>query len=193
VQGSTLTQESFLNQPQSPGGFSSTDGPGRSGYPSGPEAGGAGGGAIDSESRYQRSHFAPVLAVDGLTQYDCVAFACRFLEDESLISYLDEMEASALATGSLKGVLLVGLTEKSIPLLQAYVDITADVQTAALLLAFVSPRRFKCAEAGHWMTTYRELLDRWQLYHQRCLLDICIVPYSGNKVPPQTYAACQFW
>ena len=25
-----------------------------------------------------------------------------------------------------------------------YVDATADVQTAALLLAFVSPRRFKC-------------------------------------------------
>ena len=38
----------------------------------------------------------------------------------------------------------------------------------------------------------RELLDRWQLYHQRCLLDICITPYSNAKIPAQTYSVCQF-
>ena len=38
----------------------------------------------------------------------------------------------------------------------------------------------------------RELLDRWQLYHQRCLLDICITPYSNAKIAAQTYSVCQF-
>jgi hypothetical protein len=208
VQSGALTQESYLNQPDSPGGFSADGSVHR--YPalgqtstSGADGGSTGGGssvgtglsggAGGGEPRflYKRSLFAPVLEVDGLTRYDAIAFACRFLEDEALVSYLDSMESEAIAAGSLEGLLLLGLTEKALPLLQAYVDTTADVQTAALLLAFVAPRRFKCAQASNWMTTYRDLLDRWRLYHQRCLLDICIVPYSGVKVPPQTYATCQ--
>lgn len=206
---SNVTEESYLNQPGSPGNVSvdssvhrsvysavsqsnsvSTDGE-RNGSSAtvGPDKGS---GAGELRFLYKRSHFAPVLEVDGLTRYDTIAFACRFLEDESLASYLDSMESIVIDRGSLEGLLLLGLTEKSIPLLQAYVDATADIQTAALLLAFVSPRRFKCAEATNWMTSYRDLLDRWQLYHQRCQLDICIVPYSGvREVPPQTYATCQ--
>ena len=95
------------------------------------------------------------MQVRGLTQYDRVAFACRFLDDEELTSYLDHLEESALKSGALQGLLLSGLTERSLPLLQAFVDRTADVQTGALLSALVSPRRFKSEIADQWMTTYR--------------------------------------
>ena len=44
------------------------------------------GGGEGIDLRYKRSHFAAVLAVDGITQYDAVAFACRFLEDDALTS-----------------------------------------------------------------------------------------------------------
>lgn len=201
---SNVTQESYLTQPFSPGAFSTDrsvySGVGQPGTisPDGEGTGAGGTVGLDGASRVgehgflkKRSHFATVLEVNGLTRYDAVAFACRFLEDDALVSYLDSMESTAMTNGSLEGLLLLGLTEKSIPLLQSFVDTTADVQTAALLLAFVSPRRFKCAEAANWMTTYRDLLDRWKLYHQRCLLDICIVPYSSVKVSPQTFATCQ--
>lgn len=197
AQSSTVTHDTYLNQPVSPGGFSNDrsvySGVGQlsAGSMDGDGSGGGGAVGLDVGFLYKRSHFASVLEVDGLTRYDAIAFACRFLEDDALVSYLDSMESIAMASGSLEGLLLLGLTEKSIPLLQAFVDTTADIQTAALLLAFVSPRRFKCAEASNWMTTYRNLLDRWKLYHQRCLLDICIVPYSSVKPSPQTYATCQ--
>ena len=95
------------------------------------------------------------MQVRGLTQYDRVAFACRFLDDEELTSYLDHLEESALKSGALQGLLLSGLTERSLPLLQAFVDRTADVQTGALLSTLVSPRRFKSEIAEQWMTTYR--------------------------------------
>ncbi|CAG0885536.1 unnamed protein product [Cyprideis torosa] len=79
-----------------------------------------------------------------------------------------------------------------IDLLQKYVDVTGDVQTAALLAAHgclvddVSPRR--------WIMAYTDLLDAWGLWHQRALLDAMVVKGGGDNraPPPQVFISCYF-
>src|SRR5687768_13169719 len=41
-------------------------------------------------------------------------------------------------------------------------------------------------------TSYRELLDTWQLWHKRALLDVARIPYTEPKPPPQVFARCNF-
>src|SRR5712671_686538 len=57
-------------------------------------------------------------------------------------------------------------------LLQNYADRTGDVQTAAILGAYVHPHQLKDARAERWLDVYRDLLDGWKLFHHRCQLDI---------------------
>ena len=128
----------------------------------------------------------------GLSLYDQIAFSCRFMDDVQLASLLRRVEADATEKGMLSSLVLTGLTPRSMPLLQKFVDNSGDIQTAVLLMCHVVPRRFPQPIVERWISDYRELLDRWQLFHERCLLDICLVPYSGRKPPPQIFARCQF-
>lgn len=57
-------------------------------------------------------------------------------------------------------------------LVQAYVDRTGDVQTAAILGSYVCPARFRDPRVELWVESYRDLLDRWKLFHFRCQFDI---------------------
>jgi WD repeat-containing protein mio len=56
--------------------------------------------------------------------------------------------------------------------IQAYVDHTSDVQTAAILASYVSPARFKDEKVQIWVEAYRDLLDSWGLFHYRSQFDI---------------------
>ena len=65
-----------------------------------------------------------------------------------------------------------------------FVDISADIQTASLLLCYFSmaPRAKEpdAASASSpatwelWLDEYRDMLDRWQMWEQRCILDIAL-------------------
>ena len=55
--------------------------------------------AIDSNGGFLRSRYAPVVGVAGLSHYDRFAFACRFLDDADLLSFLDATETTALRQG----------------------------------------------------------------------------------------------
>jgi hypothetical protein len=128
----------------------------------------------------------------GLSLYDRIAFSCRFMDDSELTALLKGVQTETTARGMLSGFVLTGLTADAMPLLQNFVDRSADIQTAVLLMCHVVPRRFSQSAVEAWIAEYRDLLDRWQLWHERCLLDICLVPYSGKKPPPQIFARCQF-
>lgn len=73
-----------------------------------------------------------------------------------------------MAEGNLDAVLLTGLGEDGVELVQRYLDRTGDVQTASLValqshpsVLSVSPR------AQLWVDHYRHLLDQWRLWQQR--------------------------
>ena len=85
---------------------------------------------------------------------------------------LAEMVNRAIRDGDLQGLMVSGLGEEGFAILQSYVDRTGDVQTAALAAAFVHPVHCNDSRAERWITTYRKLLDHWQLYTARVRFDI---------------------
>jgi hypothetical protein len=141
---------------------------------------------------------------------DAVAVACRFLDDPQLEICLRNLDARAVSAGALAGLSLCGLTEAALPLLQAYIDRTCDVQTAAALLLSAPPSVLNTTQASSWMRQYRELLNQWQFYHARCRLDAALgharrepsgagarggfpAPPAGGQQPPSlVFARCAF-
>ncbi|KAG0415270.1 hypothetical protein HPB47_007546 [Ixodes persulcatus] len=133
--------------------------------------------------------------------YDCdmavedrVAFACLHLPDSKLTQYIGDLTNSLVAEGNLDGVLLTGLGEEGVELVQRYLDRTGDVQTASLValqshpsVLSVSPR------AQLWVDHYRHLLDQWRLWQQRCQFDCQWVRQHASSVPPpQVVVSCNF-
>jgi len=67
-----------------------------------------------------------------------------------------------------------------------FVDLTGDIQTASLLLCYFSEAPTANVSAGGsggsspvfawelWLDEYRDMLDRWQMWEQRCILDIAL-------------------
>ncbi len=74
-----------------------------------------------------------VFEEQGVRIIDRVAFGCRFLGDADLHSYIDEETVAVIRGGRLDGLLLTGLTPQGVDLLAAFVDRTADLQTASVL------------------------------------------------------------
>ncbi len=76
--------------------------------------------------------------------------------------------------GNIGAVILTGLTVGSIRSISKYVDRTSDIQTAALLAAFVET--FACTGpneyTGRWIIEYEDLLNRLQLWEQRAVFTI---------------------
>ncbi|GAB5362175.1 hypothetical protein AAMO2058_000775700 [Amorphochlora amoebiformis] len=81
---------------------------------------------------------------DVLQQYDMdlrdrVGFALRFLPDAQLVGYLNTCLKNSVRDGLLEGILITGVSARNqgtCALLQAYVDRTTDIQTAALVACY---------------------------------------------------------
>ncbi|GAA6043670.1 hypothetical protein JCM8097_008599 [Rhodosporidiobolus ruineniae] len=152
----------------------------------------------------------------GLPLKDRVAVALRFLSDSELIPFLQELGEEALSSSDLEAVVLFGLRNDGLKLLQSYVDRTSDVQTVALACSFTSPGLIRAdLRVQRWVEAYRSLLDTFQLYAARALFDAARgqraraaleqAKIAGRKeearevaqamrraAPPQVLVRCQF-
>nr|CDS16421.1 WD repeat containing protein mio [Echinococcus granulosus] len=78
--------------------------------------------------------FMEILENESLSLIDRLAFACLYLNDDKLSEYVLSTFHRMLGDGRLEAVLLTGLSSGHFfDLLQHYVDLTFDVQTAAIL------------------------------------------------------------
>uniref|UniRef100_A0A5K3FHL8 RIC1 domain-containing protein n=1 Tax=Mesocestoides corti TaxID=53468 RepID=A0A5K3FHL8_MESCO len=78
--------------------------------------------------------FKEILENEDLILIDRLAFACLYLNDQELRDYVRSTFEHMLQGGRLEAVLLTGLSSPEFfDLLQRYVDLTSDVQTAAIL------------------------------------------------------------
>lgn len=80
--------------------------------------------------------------------------------------------------GSLQGLALTGFTPAGLDLLQAFVDRTGDVQTAALLSACFPRSRLSTSQIAmleRWQEAYRDLLDSWMAWVPRCNFDVGVI------------------
>lgn len=162
---------------------------------------------------------------------DRLAFACRFLDDTQLRTYLQTITEEATDAGRVDGLLLTGLTPAGARLMRRYLDSSGDLQTAAIVGCYmlrsaqlylvrkwiersrmtaaaaagsgasVISSRFGAAASSaaaaaaslplltlaeylnddmqrmvvscwRWLQSYRELLSRLQLWHERAKLDV---------------------
>ncbi|QLQ79068.1 hypothetical protein HG537_0B04160 [Torulaspora globosa] len=97
--------------------------------------------------------------------------ALRFLNDRDLSKFLERTAATVIENGELEGLILTGITPSGIDLLQSYVNKTSDVQSAALISIFGSPRYFRDKRVDEWVQTYRVMLNSWQLFSMRAKFD----------------------
>lgn len=125
---------------------------------------------------YIRAMFAFLIAEDGdvsviledddLALADRLAVACIYLPDNKLASFIDRLKGKIIAAGDLRGLLLTGLGEEGVELLQQYLDMTSDVQTVAALVIQSYPTTISLKKdpvASVWVESYRELLDHCAL------------------------------
>ncbi|KAK2460109.1 hypothetical protein APHAL10511_007875 [Amanita phalloides] len=118
-----------------------------------------------------------------------LAIAFQFLDDHALSIYLKRSVERATSKGNIEPLMLTGLRCRAgMDIIQAYVDRTSDVQSAAMLSALTwpyyyaqqqSPTRFSFIEQQlldlrpeKWVETYRDTMDRCSLFHCRAYFDI---------------------
>ncbi|CAH8545006.1 unnamed protein product [Heterobilharzia americana] len=81
-----------------------------------------------------RWRFRTNIEDDTLCLIDRVAFACLYLNDDDLLMFVRSTCDSMVQRGQLEAILLTGLCSSDfITLIQNYVDITGDVQSAAIV------------------------------------------------------------
>ena len=98
--------------------------------------------------------------------------ALMHLDDIDLTRYIESTTADCIRQGDIEGIFLTGLTEKTVPLFQAYLLRSADLQTSILALSFVSPRYFSSPLVDLWRESYRSLLNTYRLFIQRVQFDV---------------------
>jgi hypothetical protein len=151
---------------------------------------------------------AGILASRQLHIIDRITLALHFAPYPACVSFLESLVTELVQSGDVRAVMLVGL--HSLPamrqVLQPYLDRTGDVQSCALLGSLVCPRKFADPYVDQWVEGYRQLLNRWKLFHARAHFDIArragakrhpfaatsSVTGAADLVPAQLVIRCAF-
>lgn len=153
--------------------------------------------ASELDNPYLRAIFAfiadndwwDVLDEHSLPLRERLGVALRFLSDKDLTVYLNRIADYVVSKGELEGLILTGITARGIDLIQSYVDRTSDVQTAALMASFGSPRYLSDNRINHWIDCYRNLLNSWSLFKIRAKFDVQRTKLSKTNAGTVTLAA----
>ena len=112
------------------------------------------------------------LTEDSLPLKYRISIALLQLEDEELSEYIRKTSEDCMLHGDIEGIVLTGLTERSVPLFQKYILKFSDLQTAVLALSFVCPRYFSDPLMDLWREVYRSHLNTYRLFTQRVQFDV---------------------
>ncbi|KXN85842.1 SEH-associated protein 4 [Leucoagaricus sp. SymC.cos] len=77
--------------------------------------------------------WADVLREESIPLRERLAIALQFLDDKALTIYLRHVVELAVIKGTTDGLIVTGLTNRGMDILQSYINNTGDVQTAAIL------------------------------------------------------------
>ena len=126
---------------------------------------------ISSAMMFLSGHGAnQILLRKQLELRDRLAIACRFYQDSTLLSFMKSELEQCKASGDPHGVLLTGLTTESLPIIEKYLQRTKDMETGAVLGAYLLRNRVETAQM--WVDEYTTFLNFEGLFEQRCLFDI---------------------
>ena len=110
-----------------------------------------------------------------------LGIALRFLNDKDLTVFLSQMKNTVVSQGQLEGLVFTGITPLGFDLLENYMNKTSDVQTAACIAIYGSPRYFKDNRAEKWADIYKNLLKSWTFFSIKCKFDILRIRVSKNS------------
>lgn len=138
--------------------------------------------------------FAVVLEENNLAFVDRIAFAVKFLSDRHLTDYLKKELNSLLSRGSLEGLLLSSCDADSLNVLQAFIDRSGDIQTVSWICVNIfSPEILGSDRVNDWIENYRTILDQWNMFGERSMLDICLTRANPTwETQLQVYIACNY-
>lgn len=144
----------------------------------------------------EKEDFQEILDMRDLNLCDRVAFAAIYLSDLKLKEYMETLIKEVKENGDLDGLLLTGLTSDGVELFQRHLDKTGDIQTVSLAIIYTMPcdiTKEDKEKVVMWIECYRELLDKWQLWHYRAKLDIIWHQNDVNtRVHSQAFISCNF-
>lgn len=127
---------------------------------------------------------------DALPLRYAAAVALIYFDDAALTRYINRETANVIALGHEEGILMTGLSEKSMDLFQVYITRTNDLQTAVLALSFGVPLYVRDPKFDMWRDEYRAQMNSWKLFKQRVAFDIqstrMAITRDGRKLIPTT-------
>lgn len=128
---------------------------------------------------------------------DRVGFACMYLSDENLFSYMETLSNYVISSGNLEGVLLTGLnTDEGVELLESYVDKTGDIQSVVLALLQTSDATvLKNKTISFWVEEYKNMLCSWKLWKKHACIQIQLRNISSSnqfKAKKDIVAQCNY-
>jgi hypothetical protein len=96
-----------------------------------------------------------------------VALGLRYLNDTELSGFIQSETARSIKNGDPEGILLTGLGEQSMDLMQTYIAKTNDLQTAVLVTAVTNPVYVDDLRWEMWKETYFDQMQRWRAFADR--------------------------
>lgn len=151
---------------------------------------------MSSNGNSDQENFACVLEERHIKLTDKVAFGCLYLSDSKLVDFINGHWKRCRERGDLEGIFLSGaFGTDCVQLLQRYLDVTGDVQTASWMAVKCLPEEFMASAevAKNWIQQYRDLLNCWSLWEARAEFDIqCHTSGATKKPMQQVYVSCNF-
>lgn len=140
---------------------------------------------LTSESE---SDFDEIIYDKDLILADRVAFSLLYLPDDRLSEYLSNTMSKLVTSGDLNGILLTGITNDGLDLLQRYIEISSDIQSVSLIILHSLPSVICNDERAQlWVECYRGMLDCWRLWHQRAIFDNLWYSNSPSFIKPPNH------
>ncbi|KAF5852100.1 hypothetical protein GGP41_000852 [Bipolaris sorokiniana] len=110
-----------------------------------------------------------VVHMPQISLHDRVAVALKYLPDSSLSTFLTSATNTAIRTGDISGLLLTGLTARSLDLLTVHISQqpSSGLQNAVLLLSRACPLYIQDPRWTLWKDTYLEHLQTYRTFLER--------------------------
>ncbi|KNG48520.1 ubiquitin-protein ligase e3 [Stemphylium lycopersici] len=134
--------------------------------------------------------WSSVVSMPQLSLHDRVAVACKYLPDSALTAFLTHTTNLAIQTGDISGLLLTGLTTRSLDLLTVHISQhpSSGLQNAVLLLSRACPLYIQDPRWTLWrdiylehLQIYRTFLERTRYIKEHNLLSVTREGRSVNK------------
>jgi WD repeat-containing protein mio len=98
---------------------------------------------------------------------DRLGCALKYVDDDTLDHFIKIQTATATLEGNPEGLVLTGLTQRSVELFKQYIAKFNDLQTAVLALSFAAPLYISSIRFALWRETYLLQLQAWKAFAAR--------------------------